>query len=275
MALRMLSYVVRALRHWQREREEAHEQLNEERVRAGEPKLPLEWEDYPLLFPMVIHSGEIKWTAPLNTKRLFGEVPGELRRYVPDFEYAVFEIRRLFCAAPELRDSLSAQWVRFVQAKSPAERVEPFREMLRLLDSVRYQPLNELRRTFFHWFEHCFREDKIPGDWRHLLNKVPLSEVSDMYALNVREWEKQVAARAAAQERREMEKKQREMEKKQRDTLRKIVRTKFGMSLPRWLSGERDMDRVQRLIIAASCAENAAAFQARLDQERGGVAECP
>ena len=158
---------------------------NEERERAGKPKLPLEWEDYPLLFPMVIHSGEDNWLAPLNTKLLFGVVPDDLWRHVPKFEYAVFELRRLFCEAPELRDSLSAQWVRFVQAKSPAERVQPFQEMMRLLDSVRYQALDELRQTFFHWFEHCFREDKIPGDWQCLLNKVPLSEVGEMYALNV------------------------------------------------------------------------------------------
>ena len=41
------------------------------------------------------------------------------------------------------------------------------------------------------------------------------------------------------------------------------------MALPRWLSGEKDLDRLLRLTLAASCAENAAAFQARLDQERG------
>ena len=83
MPYRMLSYVVAILRFWRREREEAHRLKNEQRRLEGKPPLPMRWEDFPLIFPLVIYIGTGRWLFPREMRRLFGTVAQQHLRYLP------------------------------------------------------------------------------------------------------------------------------------------------------------------------------------------------
>ncbi|GAB6100181.1 hypothetical protein JCM16358_20600 [Halanaerocella petrolearia] len=51
-----------------------------------------ERDDLSLVIPMVFYYGNNKWNIGLNLSSLLEEIPGELEKYIPDFEYLLYDI---------------------------------------------------------------------------------------------------------------------------------------------------------------------------------------
>lgn len=48
----------------------------------------------PIIIPIVIHHGKSKWNVGLNLSDTLEEVPEELKKYIPNFEYILYDLTR-------------------------------------------------------------------------------------------------------------------------------------------------------------------------------------
>ncbi len=46
----------------------------------------------PIIIPIVIHHGKIKWNVGLNLSDILEEIPEELKKYIPNFEYILYDL---------------------------------------------------------------------------------------------------------------------------------------------------------------------------------------
>src|SRR5262249_5007708 len=62
------------------------------------------WDDWrkqsktrllPPVIPLVVYHGSSAWNVPIEFITLFGEIPGELRTFLPSFNFALVDLGRL------------------------------------------------------------------------------------------------------------------------------------------------------------------------------------
>ncbi|WP_052326461.1 Rpn family recombination-promoting nuclease/putative transposase [Halobacteroides halobius] len=51
-----------------------------------------EREELPLVIPMVFYHGRQEWNVGLNLSSLLAEIPEELEKYIPNFEYLLYDL---------------------------------------------------------------------------------------------------------------------------------------------------------------------------------------
>ena len=104
MALRMMDYTVRVLQG-----------LGKDDLGAG--------GEYPPILPIVIYSGERRWTAATDVRQMFAPLPEEFLGYLPRHPYLLIELQAI---DPSLlpHDNVLSMIARFEQARSPEQLEE-------------------------------------------------------------------------------------------------------------------------------------------------------
>ena len=104
MALRMMDYTVRVLQG-----------LGKDDLGAG--------GEYPPILPIVIYSGERRWTAATDVRQMFAPLPEEFLGYLPRHTYLLIELQAI---DPSLlpHDNVLSMIARFEQARSPEQLEE-------------------------------------------------------------------------------------------------------------------------------------------------------
>lgn len=142
MALRMLGYVALLAQHLVREN-----QRNDD-------------GSLPLLLPVVLHSGEARWTAPTEAAELFDDSLPTLLPYVPHLKYVLLEQARL------VRHEVPAT-ANLAQAIFELEQGQSREELSRLLQALQQWLADEasapLRRHLTVWLKHWLRRSRRRG----------------------------------------------------------------------------------------------------------------
>jgi predicted transposase/invertase (TIGR01784 family) len=170
MSLRLLEYIVQFYRDLLKI--EKHDQL-------------------PPIFPVVLYSGDSKWTAPIQFKDLIvsSSVPS---KYLPDFQYykiAINEIskERLF----RIKNAVAA--IFFIENSNPKELAKNIRHLVELIKDENLEVL----QVFNDWFAQYHDLGK---KTKTNLKIQKLTEVSGMYANALKKYEKEISAKSAISE---------------------------------------------------------------------------
>ncbi len=77
----------------------------------------------PPVLPIVLYSGDRKWTAKTNIADLIPKAPGLLVKYLPQMEYLLIDENRYKVADPALMKNLVAAAIRFERPESAVSLV--------------------------------------------------------------------------------------------------------------------------------------------------------
>lgn len=127
----------------------------------------------PPVFPVVLYSGDNKWTAPVQFQKLI--IPTSVpKKYLPDFRYykiAVNEIPtdRLY----RIKNAVSA--IFYVENSNPEELAKNIQKLVELIKAENFEVL----RVFSEWFEQ-FHDSSETARTTTKIRR--LTEVSSMYA---------------------------------------------------------------------------------------------
>jgi predicted transposase/invertase (TIGR01784 family) len=155
--------------------------------------LKLEKHDrLPPIFPVVLYSGDSKWTAPVQFKDLIvsTSVPS---KYLPDFRYykiAINEISKNHLL--KIKNAVSA--IFYVENSNPKELAKGIRNLVELIKAENLEVLH----VFNDWFAQYHDLGKKTTT---NLKIQKLTEVSGMYANALKEYEKEISAKTAISER--------------------------------------------------------------------------
>lgn len=94
-------------------------------------------EELPIILPVLFHHGIEKWTVGPRLSDLLVDLPEWAARFVPDFEYFLFDVNRL--AEEEIRGSVKSQiflrLLRMIRLQR-AELLPALVDLMRLLDQL-------------------------------------------------------------------------------------------------------------------------------------------
>jgi hypothetical protein len=130
-------------------------------------------DQLPPVFPVVLYSGDNKWTAPVQFQKLI--IPTSVpKKYLPDFQYykiAVNEIptERLY----QIKNAVSA--IFYVENSSPEELTKNIKKLVELIKAENFEVL----KVFSEWFEQ-FHDTN--GETKSISKIRRLTEVTSMYA---------------------------------------------------------------------------------------------
>ena len=166
MAVRMLTYTGLL-----------HQRLIDEGVLREHGALP------PVL-PIVIYNGRSSWTAPTDVADLLGVTDEALAPYQPSQRYFLLDEASTRPADLPAGNLVSA----LVALETTRERAQIERHLRTLIDLLRGQEDDELRRAFSAWI----RQALMPAPFRPTETEplAQLEEVRTMLAETVREWTK-------------------------------------------------------------------------------------
>ncbi len=179
MAVRMLTYTGLL-----------HQRLIDEGVLREHGALP------PVL-PIVIYNGRRSWTAPTDVTDLLGVTDETLARYQPSQRYFLLDEGSTRAADLPGGNLVSA----LVALETTRERAQIERHLRTLIDLLRGQEDDELRRAFSAWA----RQALMPAGFRpnEAEPLAQLEEVRTMLAETVREWTKDWVAQGREEGREE------------------------------------------------------------------------
>ncbi|WP_459844366.1 Rpn family recombination-promoting nuclease/putative transposase [Halanaerocella petrolearia] len=105
-----------------------------------------EREKLPLVIPMVFYHGRQEWNIELNLSSLLGEIPEELEKYIPDFEYLLYDLSPY--SEEEIKGTAKARvFLEIIRAIFSDDFKERVKEALLVLDKL------EEKETGMEYFE--------------------------------------------------------------------------------------------------------------------------
>ena len=151
----------------------------------------------PPVLPIVIYNGRRSWTAPTDVTDLLGVTDETLARYQPSQRYFLLDEGSTRAADLPGGNLVSA----LVALETTRERAQIERHLRTLIDLLRGQEDDELRRAFSAWA----RQALMPAGFRPNETEplAQLEEVRTMLAETVREWTKDWVAQGREEGREE------------------------------------------------------------------------
>lgn len=143
-------------------------------------------EKLPPVLPVVLYNGNRRWTAVEELEELVEDVPGGLERYRPRLRYLLLDEGRYADAALAPLRNLVAALFRLENSRGTAEVVQAVES---LIEWVKGDEQEGLRRAFAVWFKRVFLPARVPG--ADVPQMTDLQEVRTMLAERVVEWTKQ------------------------------------------------------------------------------------
>jgi predicted transposase/invertase (TIGR01784 family) len=141
----------------------------------------------PPVFPVVLYSGDNKWTAPVQFQKLI--IPTSIpKKYLPDFRYykiAVNEIptERLY----QIKNAVSA--IFYVENSIPEDLAKNIQKLVELIKAENFEVL----RVFSEWFEQVHDSSETT---KTTLKIRKLTEVTNMYATALKNYGKKISAQS-------------------------------------------------------------------------------
>ncbi len=148
----------------------------------------------PPILPIVLYNGENKWTAATNIKSIIQEIPGGLNKYHPKMEYLLLAEREYSDNTLNGINNLVAALFRLENSHTPDNLLEIVRNLLEWLATPEQ---TSLRRAFTVWFSRVLFPAHFDKDNQPVLEE--LSEVENMLAERVKEWNKESRERGLQQ----------------------------------------------------------------------------
>ena len=140
----------------------------------------------PAVLPVVLYTGEARWTAPREVGELVQPVPAVLAAYRPTQRHVVLDARHV--GVEDLPESnLVTAVVRLEQTRTPWDLVEVARRLRRWL---RRPDDDGLRRVLGRWVREVAESFAPPGE--ALGAELTLEEVEMTVVERAREWSRQL-----------------------------------------------------------------------------------
>ncbi len=141
----------------------------------------------PPVLPVVLYSGERKWTAATDIVQLVQDVPGGLSRYRPRLQYLLLS-ERAYKDDEELQNlnNLVAALFRLENSKDPQQLLDV---VIHLLQWLAGPEQDSLRRAFTVWFSRVLFPSRITETNKPSIEE--LDEVKTMLAERVKEWNRE------------------------------------------------------------------------------------
>lgn len=208
MPLRMLQYVAA---------------LYEQIVRVQ--RLKLSKDRLPLVFPLVLYSGDSAWRAQSSLQGLLPRVPEFLRRYQPQLDYFLVDEKRL--SGLESADTVLASMFATGSASQPEEIMQALARLVKVFQA--HPEHAQLERIIGLWLRSELKQRKIAIN----LDDINLLEIETMAKKTLDDWSQEWFADGVE---RGMEKGMVQgMEKGRSSTLKKLLQLKFGAVAAQWL----------------------------------------
>jgi hypothetical protein len=174
---------------------------------------------------MALYNGDAVWSPPRSLSELIALPPDSpLAAWQPEIRYFLFDELRYSEAELTGTSNLAAALFRLEQCREPNQLLEGIDRLLGLLQDERHR---ELKRAFSGWIRRVLLAGLGAGlDARHTEQ---LSEVRDMLAKRIEEWER----RFEEQEQR-LEERDRTLERaliSERRLLAQLVSLRFGQEV--------------------------------------------
>ncbi|SHI19874.1 Rpn family recombination-promoting nuclease/putative transposase, partial [Pollutimonas bauzanensis] len=182
----------------------------------------------PPVLPIVLYSGESRWTAPTRVADLMDEAPPVLQPYQPDMRYLVLDEGALVEQGGLPGDNLAGLLFRLEHSQGIEQTQELLQTILRLTRRPQYR---ELRRAFGGWVRHVLFARALPQA-ANLPDSDDLQEISTMLTTHSKkDWGYQWRQEGAA------DMLERQMTRKfgsLPDTMRQRLREASGEQLEAW-----------------------------------------
>jgi predicted transposase/invertase (TIGR01784 family) len=137
----------------------------------------------PPVFPVVLYSGDNKWTAPIQFQKLI--IPTSVpKKYLPDFRYYKIAVNEIpterLC---RIKNAVSA--IFYVENSNPEDLAKNIQRLVELIKAENFEVL----RVFSEWFEQ-FHDSN--GETKTTSNIRKLTEVTSMYATALEKYGKKL-----------------------------------------------------------------------------------
>ncbi|GAA3961543.1 hypothetical protein GCM10022278_19460 [Allohahella marinimesophila] len=137
----------------------------------------------PPVLPVVMYTGDAKWTAALHLNDLTEAVPAELNQFQPQLQYCLIDQKRYDAAELEKMENLTAALIRAELAEEPQALIEVLNHLAMWLDR---SSQTELRRALKEYFGRILTKYDLPGVDVDAL--ADLTEMQTMLSERVKEW---------------------------------------------------------------------------------------
>ena len=167
----------------------------------------------PPVLPIVLYNGDPAWTAATDIRELVQKIPGGLGRYCPRLQYLLLSEREYHDADLEPLNNLVAALFRLENSRSPKRLYEVATSLLEWLSDPEQ---DSLRRAFTIWFCRVLFPNRLKQTEQPAIED--LTEVKNMLAERVKEWNKESLERGVQQG----------MQKGATQVLIRLLEKKFG-----------------------------------------------
>jgi hypothetical protein len=177
----------------------------------------------PPVFPIVLYSGNKRWSAPRSLARLSRTHVSVPREFRAQIRYKLINVRRRRFDAPHLKNNLAAAMFRIENSRNRREVGDQVSLLLVLLEG---DDAASLRRAFSVWINDVVLV-RLPGG--RLNGDITLERMHSVLGDSMDRWEKQYEANGRRAGLRDG------MRKGKADLLLALLRGRFGRELPQWV----------------------------------------
>lgn len=137
----------------------------------------------PMVLPVVLYSGTIRWKSPTQLTELFNAAPKGLQRYLPSFRYLLIDE----AAWVERGDMPTTNLATLLFRLEHNRGIEDVQALMQTVYNCTLgEEHQELRRAFAVWLRYVLLERALPE--AELPDTENLLEIQDMLADNTRSW---------------------------------------------------------------------------------------
>ncbi len=148
---------------------------------------------YPPVFPLLLYSGDAKWTAEFEISRLINPVIP--LKYIPTFSYyPICENEIPESSLKRIKNAVSA--VFFIENSDPQGLVYNIDELFRIIENENLEIVNEFSRWFYNYFDGL---DQITGNDAVTRKFKNVLEGKTMFATKLEEYKKELLAEGRAE----------------------------------------------------------------------------
>ena len=152
---------------------------------------------YPPVFPLLLYSGDAKWTAKHEISELINHVIPS--KYIPSFcYYPVCENEIPESSLKKIKNAVSA--VFFIENADPQGLIYKIDELFKIIEDENLEVINEFSRWFYNYFDGIDLISGNDGINRRFENVL---EVKTMFATKLEEYKKELLEQGLEQGREE------------------------------------------------------------------------
>ena len=137
----------------------------------------------PPVLPVVMYTGDPKWTAAQNLNDLTEDIPAELNQFQPQLQYCLIDQKRYDATELGKMKNLTAALIRAEIAEEPETFIQVLAHLSLWLDR---RSQAELRRALKDYFRGILTKYNVPGVDVDAV--ADLTEMQNMLSERVKEW---------------------------------------------------------------------------------------